>query len=75
MKFDCIVGNPPYSTDAGNNKSKKIWIDFLEKSLNLIKENGTVSLIIPTNFLLPKHKSFKLIKKIAIPYKAAYESF
>ena len=67
-KFDVVIGNLPFSDAAGKNKAKKIWVGILEKSLKLINDNGTIGLIIPTNFLLPHHKSFKLINKISKPY-------
>jgi hypothetical protein len=37
MKFDVIVGNPPFN---GNNKQIKPWVQFYEKSFNLLKDGG-----------------------------------
>jgi type I restriction-modification system DNA methylase subunit len=46
MKFDVIVGNPPYTI----GKNKTIWNLFVEKSFELCKEEGYVSLIHPNGW-------------------------
>jgi len=46
MKFDVILGNPPYTV----GKNKTIWNLFVEKSFNLVKKDGYVSLIHPNGW-------------------------
>ena len=64
IKFDYIVGNPPYNIDGGiktptNTKQNKredgktIYVDFINKSLELLRENGFLNLIIPSLWLKP----------------------
>lgn len=47
MKFDVIVGNPPYQngqTDAGNFA---LWPLFVTKSYDLVTDNGIIALVTP----------------------------
>lgn len=58
MKFDCIVGNPPYQETniEGDRKDQasNLWAKFWSICIsNLIKENGIVTLITPTSWLSP----------------------
>lgn len=41
--FDIILGNPPYQ---GTGR-KKIYINFIEKSINLLKKNGLLLQLVP----------------------------
>lgn len=60
MKFDVIVGNPPYR--QGTQHAKKIWPDFTAKSLNLLKHNGTIGWVIPTGWLDSNNAQMKKIR-------------
>ena len=53
MKFDIIVGNPPYqiNSDIANKRAEKLWTQFVQKGHDLIKENGILCLITPTSWL------------------------
>lgn len=66
LKFDCIVGNPPYIRhESIGEDSKKVYKDlfklfryradlyivFYEKSLSLLKENGSLSFICSNRWL------------------------
>ena len=59
MKFDVIIGNPPYQDDnkeKGENgrkqSSSKIWPIFCKKSINdFLKDNGHLLFIIPASSL------------------------
>jgi hypothetical protein len=46
MKFDAILGNPPYTV----GKNKTIWHLFVEKSFELCGDNGYVSLVHPNGW-------------------------
>ena len=60
MKFDVIVGNPPYqSTEA---VGKKLWPAFVELSNRLCKPHGYVCMVTPSTWLVrPQGKSMKLM--------------
>src|SRR5210317_1351613 len=49
IKFDIVLGNPPFR--EGSQHAKKIWLDFTIKSLEFLKPNGYIGLIIPTGWL------------------------
>jgi len=50
MKFDLIVGNPPYSElTIGRKKRKSIWFKFVKKSIELLKEDGYINMTTPAS--------------------------
>lgn len=62
--FDFIIGNPPYNINGSiktptNNRLKKgddgktVYVDFVYKSLDLLKDGGFINLIIPSLWLKP----------------------
>jgi adenine-specific DNA-methyltransferase len=61
IKYDLIIGNPPYYVMKKGDIAKKyyeyfegrpnIFIIFLIKSLKLLKSGGILSFILPSNFL------------------------
>jgi hypothetical protein len=50
MKFDVIIGNPPYQEKVGNKKTEPLWNKFFHKSLSILKEGGYLSLIHPSGW-------------------------
>ena len=50
MKFDVVLGNPPYHKQVGPKKTEAIWPKFVEKSFEICKEGGYVSLIHPSGW-------------------------
>ena len=52
MKFDVVIGNPPYQDD-NDDKSSNLWTLFWVKALELAKEDGVVSLITPLTWTSP----------------------
>ena len=50
MKFDVIVGNPPYQKPVGPNKSEPIWDKFVVKSFEYLKDGGYLCLVHPSGW-------------------------
>jgi hypothetical protein len=50
MKFDVIVGNPPYQKNSGAATSTPLWGQFVKKSFELSNKGGYVALIHPTGW-------------------------
>jgi hypothetical protein len=52
--FDVIIGNPPYQEQKeGNKKTKPLWNLFVLKSLNIISNEGYLTLIHPSGWRSP----------------------
>ena len=45
--YKTIVGNPPYV----KTKTRNLYIDFTEKCYNLLRDNGELVFIVPSDFL------------------------
>ena len=56
MEFDVIIANPPYqSANGGGDKrgstTNPLWWQITKQSLNLLKKDGILSFITPTNIV------------------------
>lgn len=56
MKFDVIVGNPPYATPSKRSCGKTIWQLHLQLSLQLTQKNGFICMVIPSRW---RHGNFR----------------
>jgi len=66
MKFDAVIGNPPFQSNDGNGDlsgsgTGALWWKITETSVKLLKDNGIISLITPTNILSGGDTYTKLI--------------
>jgi len=54
MKFDVIIGNPPYQgVPTGDKSYNPLWTKFWKKSFELVKPDGIIHLITPTTWCAP----------------------
>ena len=91
--FDFIVGNPPYNINGKlktptNSKIKKtddgkqVYVEFIKKSLSLLKPDGFLSCIIPSLWLKPDKAGLyniltnkKIIKLVCLSTSQTQKAF
>jgi len=60
IKFDAIVGNPPYQDGTKEGGQNKIYMLFCKKAFELLSDSGTISFITPAS-ALKQSKRFSLV--------------
>ena len=69
MKFDVIVGNPPYNgARTADGQTNTIWHLFVIKSLELLKENGYLITVHPPVWRKPDSNMWKMITNYNITH-------
>ena len=53
MKFDVIIGNPPYQEGGRDDQANKLWPQFVKKAYDLVEDNGHVAMITPNGWMQP----------------------
>jgi site-specific DNA-methyltransferase (adenine-specific) len=53
MKFDVIIGNPPYQEGGRDDQANKLWPLFVKKAYDLVEDNGHVAMITPNGWMQP----------------------
>lgn len=71
MKFDVVIGNPPYQVKVGTKKTEPIWDKFANKSFLLLKDDGYISLIHPSGWRNVDGR-FKETQKLFLSNKVIY---
>jgi hypothetical protein len=64
MKFDVVVGNPPYQDS--NNDKRMLWNQILDKATEVTNNNGYIAMVTPTTWLTAKtniHNSYKMFEE------------
>lgn len=60
MKFDVILGNPPYQDSE--NHGRKFWPIFTHKALDLLNDKGSIGFVIPSGWLESNSSAFKKVR-------------
>jgi hypothetical protein len=79
IKFDIIMGNPPYNQGGISSKKKieieedkkekkTIWPDFIEKSFTILKTSGYLLFVNPLSWVKNTHKLHKVMFEKYIIY-------
>lgn len=63
MKFDVVVGNPPYQSPG--TSGKKLWKEFFKKFFDLTKDDGLISIITPSSYIKRQGVKMKDIRSLA----------
>jgi predicted RNA methylase len=71
VKFDVVIGNPPYQKQVGPKKTEAIWPKFVDKSFEICKEGGYVSLIHPSGWRNVKG-NYKDVQKLLLSKDVKY---
>ena len=63
MKFDVVLANPPYDGELeGKDQTKKIWIAFAHKCLDLLEDNGYLGFVSPPSWVLSNDAKLKKVR-------------
>lgn len=63
MRFDVVFGNPPYSDSGKSSASNKLWGQFVERSIDVLDDDGVCAMITPTGWISPTSKYHNVIKE------------
>jgi len=69
MKFDVIIGNPPYQKA---NRRDKLWPFFVDRSSMLLKDSGYLAFITPDNWLKASTKKITRATDFLYPNQKVY---
>jgi hypothetical protein len=74
IKFDFIIGNPPFQDQSGNRGSAQmLWVRFVEKYMTMLNDNGFMTLIHPGGWRLNDHKLLNPMRSNQIHYLSIHD--
>lgn len=62
MKFDVIIGNPPYQKSSADSRMgsrgvSELWPEFVNKALSLLKDDGYFGFVHPNSWRKPEDRN------------------
>ena len=72
MKFDVVVGNPPYNGDGGNSTGK-LWVKFVDFGIKLLKSKGKLLFVTPNTWINGTSKNYISFKENKVLFAKFYE--
>jgi tRNA1(Val) A37 N6-methylase TrmN6 len=74
MKFDVVVGNPPYQDP--NNDKRMLWNQIIDKAVEVTDNDGYIAMVNPTTWLTAKtniHNSYKMFEQKQVERAVIYD--
>ncbi len=71
MKFDVIVGNPPYQDITNKAKNNKLWHKFVQ-NVDYLNEGGVIAFVNPVSMFSYIGASERILKKYTTDMSIAY---
>lgn len=72
MKFDVVIGNPPYQNEVAatgrKTATKPLWFYFVDKAFSIVKPGGHVAFVTPVAWIQPTSKINSSIVSHAISW-------
>lgn len=57
MRFDTIIGNPPYQESKNGTNNTQLWPDFIEEAASIANKSCFIH---PGRWVVPKKQWFRL---------------